>query len=394
MKVNKIKIAIIDNGINKKIYSELIKTKIKTYKISNMSCVLEEEDMTHDYLNHGTVCASILTEFISDATILSISLGEFNILSIDNLEIALKWCLNNSINIICMSIGVTSRIDMKHLFPLFNTLVQNNIIIVASGSNDGLITYPAALQSVIGVKYKDINNNNSMLFINNPIDGIDIISNMPESIVLNKLKQKYNFINPRTNSIVTPYVAARLAGFMKTGYKMVNLTDLKQKFGMYLNAQMKENDFLIEKVELLQKIENINVPIIGFIYEEKDSKYMENISLSLHNILCCNGYNSILLSTCIENNIEESIFKIDETNIKSNIVKCSLITINDIILLHLPKRLLFYYKINQFIDLLIICRLFENNYLENNNVMIMSNNIENQEYDANIIFQRIIEIFN
>jgi hypothetical protein len=472
---DKIRAAIIDNGVNKELYYELTGKCIEAYKIIDTVCVLDEDDTGNYGLNHGTVCASILAEFACDTEILSISLGEQEKLPVQNLEAALKWCANNQIDVICMSIGVTSFLELSHLFPLFNSLIKQGIMVAAAASNDGRITYPASLPSVIGVRHVN-GASKRMTIINNPIDGIDIEAELPKSNILIKLREDFNFINPITNSMVTPYVTAKIIEFIVRGNKSNPLYNLKQSFGAYMNAEFREtgkSSSSIPKENIPAVLENISVPIIALIYDDEqpddkrldteqidterldterldterldterldterldterldierinteqlDTKYVDTgqldteqlgtvqfdtdwikdsrikegaqLSVSLKKIFCRNGYNSILFSTSMERNIEDNVFKLDEENMASDIFRYIQITLSDIILLHMPKRLFKHYNRDNFIDLIISCEYMENDYQEEGNILYVSMNSGNKEAQAELIFNKIIEIF-
>lgn len=393
---NIIKVAIIDNGLNQRIYYELTGKCIKSYKIKDRVCILDDGDTYLYGINHGTVCAALLSEFAGDVELLSISLNEQGNLPVKNLETAIIWCIDNQVNVICMSIGITRLLEIKMLLPLFHTLAMKRIIIVAAGSNNGIITYPAALPTVIGVRYRN-KQYKYMSLIKNPIDGIDVESDMPQSSILIKIKEDYNFVPPIANSIVTPYVTSKIIKFIRKDNKnYISLEHLKQDFGLYINAnfiEFKDSFPTAEREDLLLMLENIEIPVIGLIYDKDQIDDMAQLSLSLHNILCMNNYNGVLISTSMDCNIENNVFNIDEEKMESDIIKYIHITSSDIILLHLPKSVLFNCQGDRFMDLIIRCECSKFVYWEKEKSIFICENLENCKTLAQHIFSKIKEIF-
>ncbi|MFT4142890.1 MAG: S8 family serine peptidase [Mobilitalea sp.] len=391
---DKIKVAIIDNGLNQKLFYELTAGFIKSYQIKDGICVLDDGDTSLYGINHGTVCASLLSEFAGDAELLSISLSEQGDLPVENLETALIWCMNNRVNVICMSIGISRLVEIKRLIPLFHMLASKRITIIAAGSNNDIITYPAALPTVIGVRYKE---QKGMSVIKNPIDGIDIEADMPQSRILIRLREAYNFVPPIANSIVTPYVTSKIINFIKNNKNYISLEHLKQDFGVYINADMKElkdNFSTASREELLSMLENLEIPVIGLIYD-KDNHIddMAQLSVSLHNILYCNDYNGVLLSTSLDCNMEDNIFHIDENKIESDIIRYINITSSVIVLLHLPNSILFKHPEAGFMDLIIQCEGSKFVYWEEEKSIYICENTKTYHIPAQHIFNIIEETF-
>ncbi len=393
MQDNNIKVAIIDNGLNQGLFHELTTRQIKAYQIKDGLCVLEEGDTSLYGINHGTVCAALLTEFASDAELLSISLKERGDLPVANLETALIWCMNHQVNVICMSIGISRLVEIKRLIPLFYVLASKGITIIAAGSNNDIITYPAALPIVIGVRYKE--HDEGMSVIKNPLDGIDIEADMPQARILIELEETYNFVPPITNSIVTPYVTSKIIKLIiKENKNYTSLEHLKQAFGVYVNANIKEvkDNFSAVLREDLLMLENIEIPIIGLIYDKDQINAMMELSISLHNILCKNDYNGVLFSTTIDRDIENNVFHIDENKMESDLIKYIGITSSDIILLHLPSSVLYKQRV-RFMDLIIQCEGSKFVYWEEEKLNYICENTEKYNISAQYIFNIIEETF-
>jgi subtilisin len=65
---------------------------------------------------------------------------------------AIEWCIENGIQVINISAGTTSPATASPLHAACASAAAAGIIIVAAEHNDGLVSYPAHLPSVIGVR--------------------------------------------------------------------------------------------------------------------------------------------------------------------------------------------------------------------------------------------------
>ena len=153
-----IKIAIIDSPIDST-HSEL-KGKIK----ETIVFTTDSNENTSTASSHGTQVAGIIsakdngygilgvaqeTEIYSLVAIDSNGLGK-----IEDVCSALKWCLDNQMNVVNLSFSV--KRDNQELEALINELNKKNTIIIASYNNrDSVSSYPAEYSNVIGVKSCD-----------------------------------------------------------------------------------------------------------------------------------------------------------------------------------------------------------------------------------------------
>lgn len=161
--MKKVKVAVIDNGVNNKLLSHLLGYKLdihcfQTYKNKCVSQFLIP-DRGRD---HGTLCIALFIEFlekrldVSHIELTSISiLNRYGKQEIGGLITALKWCSNKNYDIILLSLGVKSVVYVDSLAPIIKQVNMRKSIMIAATSNDGKLTYPACFNSVIGVKYSD-----------------------------------------------------------------------------------------------------------------------------------------------------------------------------------------------------------------------------------------------
>ncbi len=78
-------------------------------------------------------------------------MGDEKKASIEDLVVALNFCIQERVEIINLSIGTTRLSDYQKIYPMIQRVIANNIVVVAAQSNQNRITVPACLPNVIGV---------------------------------------------------------------------------------------------------------------------------------------------------------------------------------------------------------------------------------------------------
>lgn len=382
----RIRAVIIDNGLNKSIYQELTGKRIKVYRIEKHNDLVEVWDREYCGLSHGTVCAAILTEFAEDSELISISLADGGKPPLYHFQAAILWCLNHSVDVICMSMGVTSLLEINPLLPLFERLAKKHIIVVAAASNDGWITYPASLPSVLGVRYRKEEPKGLPFYttmIDNPVDGIDIETDLPKSLVLQQLRENYHYSSAISNSMAAPFIAARIIELIRKGYPHSSLSEMKQSLVRYLGVgfkQGKEDTSYASQEELLSDLKNLPYPIIGLVYREEQEYDAHRLVLSLQRMFFRNGFNAVLFSSVLEGSIEENIFRLDERKLEEDFTMYTKLILPDLILLHLPNHIFAAMKDGSFIDYIIE---YDEKCME-----------EVTEAWVESIFQKVVELFH
>lgn len=207
----KVKIAILDSGINKK-HPDL------DIAIENSINFIEKNSPVIDEFNHGTAIAGIIAAKNNDIGVVGVSpeaeIFDLKVLDkqgkgkIENLIEALSWCIENKIDIINISFGFQTHND--ELLKVVEMAIDNNIIIVASAGNTyGIdVDYPA--------KYKNVISVNSIDYDNKPLNSsasgkIDYVSPGLE-IVSTDNKGSYSYFTG--NSFSTAYVTGIIANLM------------------------------------------------------------------------------------------------------------------------------------------------------------------------------------
>lgn len=195
-------IAIIDDGMDIELYRSLTCGTIIHYVEVHDNKISYYDHSNRKNYGHGTICASLLTEFLEmnkateNVDIVFISICELpNNLNLRNLLIGIQRCIQNDIDMILMSLGVTNSVYSRCFYPILDIATNKKITVIAASSNDDIITYPACFSKVIGVR-KDCHcsKTNQIEVVENPIDGIEIIGTFNKSLTLKKIERKFNTI--------------------------------------------------------------------------------------------------------------------------------------------------------------------------------------------------------
>ena len=160
--------------------------------------------------SHGTICASILAESMPDsAELITISTTDgHGPIMIENVCIALEWCMNESPDYLCMSIGSENWLETEELGKLTKQLADKGTRIFAACANNGHIVFPAAYPWVTGVRYEP---GMPCLYQekNSPI-GSNLIVGDFTAPVLEQLAMENSFFKRRTNSMAAPYALGKM----------------------------------------------------------------------------------------------------------------------------------------------------------------------------------------
>lgn len=202
---NAVKVAILDSGIN--INHCYLKNSIKT----GYSFIEDDENYKIiegnycDDFGHGTICASSIkkeckyVEFYIYKVLDQEGKGNLNIL-----ETALESIIGSDIDIINMSLAVMNETVIEDLDNICKKLEAENKILVCSLSNRSERSYPACLESVIGVRARLMENKDEFWFDRNK-EVQAVVDSTP--YLHCDLNDKYQ-INGNSNS----YSAAKFTG--------------------------------------------------------------------------------------------------------------------------------------------------------------------------------------
>jgi subtilisin family serine protease len=237
-----IKIGVLDSGINEN-HEDLQGKVLKEYNVINPG-----EPVDDDY-GHGTAIAGIITANDNDVGIVGVVqdvvLYDIKVLNdegkgnVEDLITAIKWCMEEQVDIINISFGFQSK--NNELEEIIQEAVSQGIIFVAaSGNNYGLKTdYPAKYENVISVTAVNEEKKESNLYSSE--EKVDYA--MPGVSILTTSKDGGYEIHSGT-SMATAYMTGIVSSYLKD-YKSTD----------------DEEVFLIEKINKILE-ENL-IPING-----------------------------------------------------------------------------------------------------------------------------------
>ncbi|MBJ8069459.1 hypothetical protein BWGOE3_10790 [Bacillus mycoides] len=153
--VSKIKIAILDSGIEKQ-HDDLRNLVKKEYN------AIEPQQPVIDVLGHGTTVAGIIAAHdnkigITGVAASLVELYDVKVLDddgkgkIDNLVQGINWSIENNADVLNISFGMSS--NHPELERVVEKALQKGIIVIASAGNNygGKVEYPANYKDVISV---------------------------------------------------------------------------------------------------------------------------------------------------------------------------------------------------------------------------------------------------
>lgn len=379
-------VAFIDDGIHKG--SLLSENHTLYHYVLNNEGLVEVKEAGVNPISHGTMCAKTFIEFAPNCNIydIHIPITKNNNMNPTDINIAFKWCIDNEIQMISMSLGALTIENMLELTKNIEQLEKKGIVLVATCSNTNKVTYPASLQNVIGVRYNNtVLKNGEYYYLEKSIDGIDVITSLPEKQPLNFYKDKYGIDIQLTNSFATSYFASKICFLLKQG---MSFNCIKKE----LKRNSKKLDFNLysyyEKYIInFQPSDLIDVPIIGVL---KDGKVKNNICKKLQRIFIDKGYICGLIDN--KDSISSKNFSklwLKEYNISLGQLVTLVINSNvlDILLISLDE-----YELKKMLSVktidLILMPITKSPLLDCENIINYST-----EYNLESIFNEIIDVF-
>lgn len=194
----------------------IIDDRFEFYKLSPVNligeyntivAVDEYTNCSERYDSHGAICASIITKYCSYAKFYNIIVkSTFDNGYICSFINGLRHCFNIDVDIVHISIGSVASEDFKIIEDTINRLHQYkpNLLIVAACSNKNIVTFPAYLPHVIGVRYNMRCYKYGIRVLDNNELGVDVEAATPCSL---------NEFGPlkRCNSFAAPVITGLIA---------------------------------------------------------------------------------------------------------------------------------------------------------------------------------------
>lgn len=176
------------------------------------------------YHSHGTICASILAEYLPAAVqihALSVSNKKGEI-EMDHVCAALRWCRENNMDYISMSIGTETWGNTEKLAYETKKLHEAGVRLFCACSNSGVLSFPSAFPWVTGVAYSE--NLCGIAECRESLSGVNLIAGYFPSDVLKQVEKEDAVYAKRSSSMAVPYILSYCVR-KEFSHKMVQLED-------------------------------------------------------------------------------------------------------------------------------------------------------------------------
>lgn len=337
MNIKKIKIAVIDTGVD--MHDKEMINNLKFDRKLQVENFEEKYKNIDDSISHGTLCAKTILSICNDALIYPVKIfdkhGKTNSW---NLVDVLQKILNTDIDIINISASTTNCPYEKELNEVCKKLYEEGKIIVCSHHNgkNNKSSIPTKFDTVIGVKGIDEVFKDKDYFYNKK-NEVQVYGNSKERF----LKFKGNIIEFSRNSRAAAVFSGILANMIKeNGYRTYKLEELIMQNSINNKSSYKyEKPQDIYYDEEKTKIAKRLVLLINkeFAVREIDLNFLKEYSL-LNTFTGIGNHNAyeFLLKINEEFNINIDyrdifIYDLDYLNNIIEIIQKNLISINEII---------------------------------------------------------------
>jgi hypothetical protein len=208
----KIKIGILDTGVNQ-YHPELKKEILKGFSLEITNNIVIQKKDYKDSFGHGTAIYYLINKHAKDIDITNIKIMESSDkLKQNDLERILEYIYYNcNFDILNISLGIVQVSSVARMQDICTQISKKGCIIVAAFDNNGGMSFPSALENVIGVACNDsMNKNNELTLITN--SKVNILSKRVNYKVA-WIKPEYNVMNG--SSYLCAIVSAKIANEFK-----------------------------------------------------------------------------------------------------------------------------------------------------------------------------------
>ncbi|MCL2052178.1 MAG: S8 family serine peptidase [Lachnospiraceae bacterium] len=255
-------VAVIDDGISRETMPDL------SFRLAHKKGIIQEEKKAISHLSHGSVCAAIIKKYAPQAKIGSIRvLGEKGRGNLDALLAALKWCSEQRIKLIHLSIGSTQASDVPALYEAVNEIVRNGGIIVAACKNGKNISFPATFPNVIGVRADRTLVGPQYIVNQEPNGGIELSASANHDLVLLPGTEPIAF--SQFNSYAAPVISAAVFNLISSNEDK-NIEEIRAELYRMAGSFSFEKQYYLKTVKYFASCSvTDNVPLVTFIGEKQ-----------------------------------------------------------------------------------------------------------------------------
>ncbi len=325
-----VKIAVIDSGISQQYFNiPIINFKLVEKKDGNFNFTQKDGD---DCAGHGNAVTKLILDYTSKVIIYNFKIFDTNHeITCKRLIYTLQYIYQYlNIDIINISAGVTyiDSTDYQELKKVCNKLRNKNTLVISAFDNHGAVSFPAALDSVIGVDTTTLDDKNDLVEVKNSMVNLLVKNQYFRTIWLHgerAIIQGVSFACAKVTGLISNYI-------QRTGNKSIRqiFEDIcnktiecdrphsiqKPKFQIKKAILFPVNK---ESLSILRFQDLINFKLINVYDEKLSGKVGKNILgypiLSYNNINWEEDFDTIILSCFSElsnithNNYKEQIIK-------------------------------------------------------------------------------------
>ncbi|MCX7921474.1 MAG: S8 family serine peptidase [Clostridia bacterium] len=223
-----IHIVVIDDGINEKFYNYNIGPLKYNLEITPELQVIERSSYDPYQHSHGTTCAGIIKKYAANVVLSSIKILNKRGSGVrEQLVKAIEWCIYNRAQLVNLSLGSVDYRDFKAIKDTVNLGYEKGLIIVAACNNKDVITYPASLSNVIGVRCdKSTRLKEEEYIYNHPyLENIEITACSTHTLTMYTGEVMTSLL---CNSFAAPFVTAMVGRIMEAA-RCLSLEDIKHR---------------------------------------------------------------------------------------------------------------------------------------------------------------------
>lgn len=251
-----------------------------------------------DSVGHGTAVTCIVDQMVSGAQIVVIKIDEDycrkNGIS-KWLHAALNYIyLTEEFDVINISLGCYESDIINDIEEICKKLSQRGTILVSAFDNNGIMSYPASFDCVIGVDSNPLLEAGKYVYVD---DVVNIISgekkwNLPK--MCNDYSKSYgnSFLAPEFTALIYNWL---MKGIRPENIKNVLMQNAKQKINEYQCSICAEDEISIEKAITYPFSKEISViarfeDMLNFdIYGYYDHPLLGKINTDIGTTFCCNN---------------------------------------------------------------------------------------------------------
>lgn len=240
-----IKIALIDSGLDlsSKYYKE--GKLIDVYKSKSIESI-------QDTIGHATAISHIIFRELPNSTIYSLKIFDNDVdTTEDDLIDALQFIFESlEVDIIHISNGINAPEKLEKMESLCINLEKKGVIIVSALDNLGVVSYPAAFESVIGVYWdRYIRNIKEFIYVeNSPVNILGYAGNQFVPWIENEsqIVSGSSFVAPHITALLGRYLVENDNGQTIQNYlkryalSVINKEDLSLEFNKFIQRSVRK----------------------------------------------------------------------------------------------------------------------------------------------------------